>query len=158
MGTRGNIVFAGNAFYNHNELNFEEIKENPKFLDDCYKIYVHYDMYPSVAIMELQGFLRMKEAKDRAFDPSYLSAWFIQYKCNLLKSFWEKYDYEVTFTGIGLLNELDPWADFTYLIIPKRANAEVSFTIFIYDSRLNLLGNISSEDDISIIEDEEWYY
>ena len=171
---------------NLTEKNFKYIKSpKNKIIRNSYKIYIHSDMYPSGAMKDLQAFLKMSGAKHRASDTSYLSAWFTGWKCldmlpftrsrsdddfryqdctnPSLKEMQESRD----FFGIGLLQEPSDWASYSYLVIPKLTkngnyyhnSEENSFDIYIYDGCFNkFLGKINSEEDITIYEDEDWWY
>ena len=85
MSTRGNILFVDNFWLKDSGITEEDIINNSRYLEgaieNSYKIYVHSDMYPSGAIDDLQEFLRLDGAKHRATDSSYLSAWFVGWKC-----------------------------------------------------------------------------
>ena len=188
ISTRGNVLFVNHFWLEDSGITEEDIINNSRYLEgaieNSYKIYVHSDMYPSGAIDDLQEFLRLDGAKHRATDSSYLSAWFVGWKCldmsrwtrsfsdrdfdaqknrnPSLKNFKESRD----FFGIGLLQEISDWASYSYLIIPNIIEEngmyqfdENSFDILIYDSDFRkFLGLINSEDGLEYIQDEEWWY
>ena len=188
MSTRGNVLFVDHFWLEESKITEEDIINNSRYLEgaieNSYKIYVHSDMYPSGAIDDLQEFLRLDGAKHRATDSSYLSAWFVGWKCldmsrwtrsfsdrdfdaqknrnPSLKNFKESRD----FFGIGLLQEISDWASYSYLIIPNIVEEkgryqfdENSFNILIYDGDFRkFLGLINSEDGLEDIQHEEWWY
>ena len=189
MSTRGNILFVDHFWLQENEITIDDIVNNSRCLEgaieNSFKIYVHSDMYPSGALDDLQQFLRLKGAKHRATDTSYLSAWFVGWKCldmsiwtrryaddnfvpekcknPSLKNFKESED----FFGIGLLHEPTEWANYSYIVIPNIPNTkdvykydEHSFDILIYDGYTfkNLLGIVNSEDNIDEYTNEDWWY
>ena len=189
MSTRGNIVFVDHWYLEKNEISVDDIINNKRCLtgalENSYKIYVHSDMYPSGAIDDLQTFLKLDGAKHRATDTSYLSAWFVGWKCldmskwtrrfsdrnfepnncknPSLKNFKESQD----FFGIGLLHELSDWASYSYIIVPnisieneKYQFDKNSFDILIYDGYKfsDFLGKINSEDPVCGFENKDWWY
>ena len=189
MSTRGNVVFASRYYIeekNLSESNFMRIKSaKNRLIKNSYKIYVHSDMYPSGAMKDLQNFLRMSGAKHRASDTSYLSAWFVGYKCLDMVPYTRRmgdsnFDYEnctnpsledmkesKDFFGIGLMQETSDWAEYSYLITPKLTTTgnyypnseENSFDIYIFEGNFEkFLKKVNSEDDISIYENEDWWY
>lgn len=145
MSTRGNVIFVSRFYMEENNLtekNFRNIK-SPKnrIIKNSYKIYVHSDMYPSGAMKDLQAFLRMPGAKRRASDTSYLSAWFVGWKCLDMVPYTRRmgdsdFKYEECtnpsledmkaskdFFGIGLLQEPSDWTSYSYLIVPRLEEA-----------------------------------
>ena len=190
MSTRGNIIFANYWTLDEHNITTENIISNPKHLapqitKESYKVYVHSDMYPSRALKDLQEFLNLEGAKHRATDTSYLSAWFVGWKCLDMSKWTRRYNdrnFDVDkcknpslknfkesrdFFGIGLLNELSDWASYTYMVIPKikteneRYNYdEHSFDILIFDGGdFNYyLGKINSKDSLTNYENENWWY
>lgn len=189
MSTRGNVVFASRYYIeekNLSETNFMRIKSgNNRLIKNSYKIYVHSDMYPSGAMKDLQAFLRMPGAKRRASDTSYLSAWFVGWKCLDMVPYTRRmgdsdFKYEECtnpsledmkasrdFFGIGLLQETSDWASYSYLIVPKLTETgnyyldseQNSFDIYIFEGDFErFLHVINSEDDISKYEDKGWWY
>ena len=185
MSTRGNVVFASQYFIEENQMegmNFHFIKANDELIKNSYCIYVHSDMYPSGALKDLQEFLNLDGAKHRATDTSYLSAWFVGWKCldmskwtrrmndrdfNVdkcknpsLKNFKESKD----FFGIGLLNEPSDWASYSYLIVPEIRGdyhhyEKNSFNIYIYDGCFDkYVAKVNSEDILDFFENEDWWY
>ena len=143
-------------------------------------------MYPSGAMKDLQAFLRMPGAKKRASDTSYLSAWFVGWKCLDMLPYTRRmgdpnFDYEncknpsledmhesQDFLGVGLLQEPSDWVSYSYLIVPKLTESgnyyldskDNSFDIYIYDGCFNkFIAKINSEDDITEkYENEDWWY
>jgi len=202
MSTRGNVVFVSR--WTIEELEKYFVIDYPKalttkgeeseVLKNCYKIYIHSDMYPSGALPDLQEFLQMTGAKHRAQDTSYLSAWFVGWKCMDMLPYTRRMEdgkshyQECTnpsledmkksddFFGVGLLNELSDWADYTYVIVPNteeahkkaetechknyyRCTDENSFDIYIFSGALDkFLAKVNSEDNLGIYEDEDWWY
>lgn len=192
MSTRGNVIFVNYWNIENIEENRQidygkelvEDKEDSAILENCYKIYIHSDMYPSGALSDLQEFLQMQGARHRGTDTSYLSAWFVAYSCmnmipyTLQMSNIDKYRNKTpnkTFSnmkksrdwfGVGLLTGLSDWAAYTYVIVPKIAIKgerynfkKTSFDIHIFAGALDkYLGVINSKDDIKSLENEEWWY
>ena len=190
MSTRGNVVFINfwtmeRMREENKNIDFQNLKENSEELEYCNKIYIHSDMYPSGALPNLQEFLKMSGAKHRTTDSSYLSAWFVAYSCmnmipyTLAMTDYEKYrNTEKTrkcFTnmkksrdwfGVGILNELSDWAEYTYVIVPNISINENryefdkhNFDIYIYDGALdNYITVINSDVSYKILENEEWWY
>lgn len=185
MSTRGNVVFASQYFIEENQMegmDFHFIKANDELIKNSYCIYVHSDMYPSGALKDLQEFLNLDGAKHRATDTSYLSAWFVGWKCldmskwtrrmndrdfdvdkcknPSLKNFKESKD----FFGIGLLNEPSDWASYSYLVVPEIRGdyhnyEKNSFNIYIYSGDFEkYLAKINSKDILDFFENEDWWY
>lgn len=189
MSTRGNILFVNHFWLEENDINKTDIIENTRCLEgaieNSYKVYVHSDMYPSGALEDLQEFLQLNGAKHRATDTSYLSAWFVGWKCldmskwtrrfanrdfdpqkcknPSLKNFKESED----FFGIGLLQEPSDWASYSYIVVPKIVvkdniyqHNENSFDILIYDGGYfkKYLSSVNSEDPLWWFENEDWWY
>ena len=185
MSTRGNVVFASKYFIEDKQMegmDFHFIKANDELIKNSYCIYVHSDMYPSGALKDLQEFLNLDGAKHRATDTSYLSAWFVGWKCldmskwtrrmsdrefdtdkcknPSLKNFKESKD----FFGIGLLNEPSDWASYSYLIVPEIRGdyhhyEKNSFNIYIYDGCFDkYVAKINSKDILDFFENEDWWY
>ncbi len=189
MSTRGNILFVNHFWLEKNEITVKDIINNNRCLtgaiENSYIIYVHSDMYPSGALDDLQTFLQLHGAKHRATDTSYLSAWFVGWKCldmsrwtrrfadrnfdaqkcknPSLKNFKESED----FFGIGLLKEPSDWASYSYIVLPKITVKdgiyqynENSFDILIYDDGCfkKYLGSVNSEDILQTYEDADWWY
>ena len=194
MSTRGNIVFANRYYIKEKELtedDFKKVKPKSWFVKKSHNIYVHSDMYPTGALSDLFEFLKMDGAKHRAGDESYLSAYFTGFKVmNMLK--WTRrmsdrnFDVQkctnpglddmkasTDFFGIGLLNELSDWANYSYLIVPKlisehyinhRCYQENSFDIYIYEGNFSkfVLKVNTEEDSVEELEEvykkEDWWY
>lgn len=185
MSTRGNIVFANQFFIEDKQMggmDFHFVKSDDELIKNSYSIYVHSDMYPSGALKDLQAFLNLDGAKRRATDTSYLSAWFVGWKCldmsrwtrrmddrdfNVdkcknpsLKNFKESKD----FFGIGLLNEPSDWTSYSYLIVPEIRGdyhnyEKNSFNIYIYDGCFDkYLAKVNSKDILDFFENEDWWY
>lgn len=187
MSTRGNVVFGNQFFIEENcmsGMDFHFIKPDDELIKNSYSIYVHSDMYPSGALNDLQAFLRLDGAKHRASDTSYLSAWFVGWKCldmsrwtrrfadsnfevkkcknPSLKNFKESKD----FFGIGLQKEPTDWASYSYLVIPEirlKGNCydfdKNSFNIYVYDGCFEkYLAKVNSEDVLEFFENEDWWY
>ena len=165
------------------------ISNETPLIKDGYKIYVHSDNYPSYALPKLFEFLNYGGAIARGNDPSYLGAWFIADRCvnDILKyrvafcnddlnfndgsyrKFIEGYIPEGKdikeiddFVGIGLLNGLSGWANYTYVIVPdthlEGAIIKVDgFRIFIFDYEFNFIDEIHSTDDLTELEKEDWW-
>lgn len=189
MSTRGNIIFVNYWYLEENEISVDDIINNKRCLtgalENSYKIYVHSDMYPSGALNDLQEFLQLDGAKHRATDTSYLSAWFVGWKCLNMSKWTRSYadrDFEPhkcknpslknfkeskDFFGIGLLHELSDWASYSYIIVPnipikneRYQFDEHSFDILIYDGYKfsDFLGKVNSEDLLEYFENEAWWY
>ena len=75
MSTRGTVIFLDEKLSNMNKL-------NPSKMEQYTSIYVHADMYPSGALPRIMDFLEIEGAKNRAFDYSYLGAWFVAFIAN----------------------------------------------------------------------------
>lgn len=163
MATRGNYVFIEYPHKKDEDGKWVEdaeaivklklgISNDNDIIKNGYKIYVHWDNYPSGAIPRLFEFLSFDGAKARSNDASYLSAWFVAYNCCYGEedSFSSKRD----FSGVGLENNLSDWCDFTYVILPDIKG----FRIFIYDYDFNFIDEIHSNDDIEDWETAEWWY
>lgn len=101
MATRGNIVFI---------TGYEEDIEE-KINKEC--IYVHWDMYPDVALEWIQDFLRLPGAISRKNDDSYLTAWMIHYYLtnNKYRSLNDD-----DFTGIGVDSKINEWSEYIYIL------------------------------------------
>lgn len=184
MSTRGNIIFANQYFIEENEMegmDFHFIKKDDELIKNSYCIYIHSDMYPSGALEDLQAFLQLDGAKHRAHDTSYLSAWFVGWKCLDMSKWtrrWNDRNFDVDkcknpslknfkesrdFFGIGLLHEPSEWVSYSYLVIPELSTKlnfkENSFNIYIYDGTLDkYLGKVNSEDILEFFENEDWWY
>lgn len=189
MSTRGNVVFLNywtieEMKENNKTIDFENLTENSEEMKNCYEIYIHSDMYPSGALPDLQEFLKMKGARHRGTDTSYLSAWFIAYSCmnqipyTLAMTDFDKYrDTSKTrkcfgnmkksrdWFGVGLQNELSDWAEYTYVIVPNIAEKghrydykNTSFDIYIYYGALDeYVSVINSKTNLKTLEDKDWW-
>ena len=187
MSTRGNVIFLNNWYIedeNVGEEYFSNLSMNSEILKRSHHIYVHSDMYPSGAIADLQEFLRMDGAKHRATDTSYLSAWFVGWKCLDMSKWTRRFgdrDFKVEncknpslknfkeskdFFGIGLQREPSDWVSFSYAIAPvvsivddKYSYDKNSFDIYIYDGCLEkFLGKVNSETNIDKCIKADWWY
>lgn len=168
MSTRGNYVFVDYPIKETENGDWvrapEQIVELKKGISNDneiikrgFKIYVHWDNYPSGALPRLFQFLKLKGAEGRAYDPSYLSAWFVTYNC-CLNNDWELKPFDLenhhSFTGIGLENNLNDWCDYTYVILYDSQG----FRIFIYDWEFNFIDEVHTTDDLEELKNEEWWY
>lgn len=189
MSTRGNIIFVDHWFLEEENITKNDIIKNKTILNEAiknsYKIYVHNDMYPSGALDDLQEFLTLDGAKHRANDTSYLSAWFVGWKCLDISRYTRRFEEREfdphedknpslenfkkskDFFGIGLMREPTDWASYSYIILPKTPIEngcyqynKNSFDILIYDGgEFNkYLGEINSEDTLQEIQNEDWWY
>lgn len=189
MATRGNIIFVDHWFLEEENITKNDIIKNKTILNEAiknsYKIYVHSDMYPSGALDDLQEFLTLDGAKHRAHDTSYLSAWFVGWKCLDMSRYTKRFEEREfdpskdknpslenfkkskDFFGIGLMREPTDWASYSYIILPKTPIEngcyqynKNSFDILIYDGgEFNkYLGEINSEDTLQEIQNEDWWY
>lgn len=185
MSTRGNVVFIDDYVTKERQLHDNLINLN--LLDvlrtaNYHSIYVHSDMYPSGALTDLQEFLQLNGAKARASDTSYLSAWFVGWKCldmskwtrrmndenfkpekcknPSLKNLKESRD----FFGIGLQNEINDWCSYTYVILAHSKNHleryDSTFDIYIYEGNdyKKPIAVVGSEDPLWWYENEQWWY
>ena len=179
MSTRGNYVFAEYPYKKDDDGDYrldpeqivnlkKGISNETEVIKNGYKIYVHWDNYPSGALPRLLQFLELKGAKARAGDLPYLAAWFVTYNC-CLNSHWELEPCDIAakndFTGIGLETKLNDWCDYTYVIVPDitiKENGYIKkqngFRIFIFDYKFDFIEEIHSTDDIEEYETAEWWY
>lgn len=198
MSTRGNYVFIDSPYKKDKEGKWvqdpEQIvelkkgisNENP-LIKTGFKVYIHSDNYPDYAIPNLFKFLNCGGAKERADDPSYLSAWFIAHHAvnNILKydiekpedwswkqrrEFYNSYEPKGEdifntrdFTGIGLENCISDWANYTYVILNDvyiEDNTWIrshGFRIFIFDYDFSFIDEIHTTDDIEELKQRDWW-
>lgn len=165
------------------------ISDETPVIKDGYKVYIHSDSYPSYALPNLFEFLNFDASIARGDDSSYLSAWFVANQAvnDILKyrvafsrddlSFrdgsYEKFINEYApqgkdisaindFTGIGLLNALSDWANYTYVILADTSieNSFIhtnGFRIFIFDYEFNFIDEIHSTDDLEELKLLDWW-
>lgn len=176
MSTRGNVIFLNSYLLKEEyELSEEDISkifsyEYKELIDKSPCIYIHSDMYPEDALRDLQEFLTMDASKYRAEDTSYLSAWFVAFKCMNLIPFArviserKRLDYTKIpktfdemkktkdFIGIGLVNGPDDWNDYQYIVIPKEIDryiheSENSFDIYVFAGFRRCVGKFNTEEN-----------
>lgn len=163
MSTRGNYVFIEYPYVKNEDGEWVKdvksitnlklgISDDTEVIKRGRKIYVHFDNYPSYALPTLFEFLHLDESKGRNDDVEYLSAWFVVYKAIGLDGTFTK---NTAYSGIGLENNLNDWADYTYVILP---DINGTFRIFIYDFQLNFVDEIHSDDCLQDLEEEDWWY
>lgn len=100
MSTRGTVIFAEREFLNMGKLSEKELYYEQS-------IYIHSDMYPSGALPRLVEFLTTQGAKSRAFDSSYLGAWFVGFIVNKQTLGNMEWDYdEPQEDGFKLIDEI----------------------------------------------------
>lgn len=176
MSTRGNVIFLNNyLFKKQYELSEKDISkifsyEYKELIDKSHCIYIHSDMYPEGALNELQDFLTMDASKYRAGDTSYLSAWFVGFKCMKLIPFaraissrkrleytkipktFNEMKKTKDFLGIGLTNGPDDWNDYQYIVIPNEIDrykneSKNSFDIYVFAGFQRYVGKFNTEND-----------
>lgn len=165
------------------------ISNETPLIKDGYKVYIHSDGYPSYTLPKLFDFLNYPASISRGNDPSYLTAWFVADRAvnDILKyrvafnredisilddsyrDFIKNYESrgkdigEIDdYTGIGLLNGLADWTNYTYVIVPdthlEGAIIKVDgFRIFVFDYEFNFIDEVHSADDLKEIEQLEWW-
>lgn len=185
MSTRGNVVFASHWYMKENNIESQDIDENTRILEGIietgYKVYIHSDMYPSGALKMLQKYLKLDGAKHRAYDTSYLSAWFIGFKCmhmipytramfaeprvdiDSVRKCYGNMEKSRDFFGVGLEHECSDDADFNYIITPNIKgesyyNNDNSFDIHIFDGLWKHICTVGSENSLQMYEHMDWWY
>ena len=181
MSTRGNILFLNNYYLENEGIKKKDIKKINKWsdiLNNGHQIYVHSDMYPSGALPMLQEYLQTDGAKNRAFDSSYLSAWFVVFKGlkmlpytvgmttdknfteitnPSMKNFKESKDY----FGIGLMTGPAYDSDYSYVVAPlgeKYKTDKNSFDIYVFEGVYdNFVCRLNSEDNLNDFLDKKWW-
>lgn len=95
MSTRGTVIFCEKEFGSIRNLNNNQ------------SIYIHHDMYPNGFLPRIREFLSIKGAKNRAYDSSYLSAWFVGFIVNKqsMSNMWD-YGGEQQEQGFNLISEI----------------------------------------------------